>query len=125
MDKKSTAVRYKRNGCNCCQAVIMAYRDELGLSESDVMRTAAAFAAGMGCMQANCGALIGAGIVLGIKEYGKSPVPPKARKLITRFTEMCGSDTCIELKGVLTGKVLCSCDDCVANAVEALEETLK
>lgn len=28
---------------------------------------------------------------------------------------------CAELKGVKTGEVLCSCDDCVRFAVEALE----
>ena len=121
MNKRETAVNCKHSGMNCCQAVIMAYSEELGLSKAEALKLGAAFGAGMGCMQGNCGALIGAGIVLGMKEYGNAPVGSKARKLITEFTEMCGSDTCIELKGVLTGKMLCSCDDCVGNAVDILE----
>ena len=32
--------------------------------------------------------------------------------------------TCRELKGIDTGKVLCSCENCVRNAVRAAEEVL-
>ena len=125
MDKKSLAVQYKHSGQNCCQAVISAYKDELGIDELTAKKLGSAFGAGMGTMQGNCGALIGAEIVLGMLEYKGSPISPKSRKLITGFTEKCGSDTCVEIKGVLTGKVLCSCDDCVANAVEVLEGIIK
>ena len=35
-----------------------------------------------------------------------------------------GATICRELKGVGTGKVLCSCEDCVRNAIRAAEDAL-
>ena len=35
-----------------------------------------------------------------------------------------GAVVCRELKGLDTGTVLCSCDDCVRNAVEAWQEVM-
>ncbi len=122
MDRKKTAVDLKRSGCNCAQAVLMAYADKLGMNTDEIMAAGSAFGAGMGCMKATCGALIGAGIVLGKLSYGKGPVPSKARKLLCSFEEKCGATICEDLKGIKTGKVLCPCDQCVANAVEILEQ---
>ena len=64
MDKKEQAVEYKHNGCNCCQAVLMVYKDELGLSDETIKKLGAAYGVGMGCMGATCGSLIGAQMVL-------------------------------------------------------------
>ena len=36
-----------------------------------------------------------------------------------------GATICRDLKGVATGKVLCSCENCVRNAVQAASEALK
>ena len=47
-----------------------------------------------------------------------------SRAIMPRFKELCGATVCRELKGVGTGKVLCSCEDCVRNAVRAASETL-
>ncbi len=124
MDKKELAVRYKHNGCNCCQAVLAAYAEELGISLEYAKKLGSAFGAGMGGMQGNCGALIGAEMVLGLKEYNGRSVTGKSRTLFTEFAEKCKGTICIDLKGVLTGKMLCSCDNCVRNAVEALENVL-
>ena len=38
--------------------------------------------------------------------------------------ELCGATACRDLKGIDAGKVLCSCDNCVRNAVLAAEEAL-
>ncbi|MBR1730987.1 MAG: C_GCAxxG_C_C family protein [Ruminococcus sp.] len=121
MDKKSLTLEYKHNGCNCCQAVIAAYCDELGINLEAAKRLGAAFGLGMGNMQGDCGALCGAQIVLGLTSYNGFPIGSKARQLFTEFERRCGAVVCADLKGVNTGKMLCSCDDCVANAVEALE----
>ena len=121
MDKKDLAVRYKHNGCNCCQAVIAAYAVELGIDVNTAKKLGAAFGLGMGNMKGDCGALCGAQLVLGMLDYGKSPVAPKARTLYSEFEKSCGAVICGDLKGVNTGKIRCSCDDCVRNAVDALE----
>ena len=45
-----------------------------------------------------------------------------ARQITKAFRDQNGSVICKELKGVDTGKVLRSCDDCIADAVRLVEE---
>ena len=116
-ERAALAVENRRTGCNCCQAVLLAYADEVGLTEEQLMQLGRAFAVGMGGMQATCGALIGAGMILGLK----GGAPAQARRLHEVFKNACGATICRELKGVSTGQVLCSCEDCVEKAVLALE----
>ena len=121
-ERAQKAAELKATGkCNCTQAVLAVYKDELPLEEEEYLKLASGFAAGMGCMESTCGALIGAVMVLGIKSDGKA-VPPKSRKLVESFREKCGATICKDLKGIETGKMLCACPDCVKNAVLSLEE---
>ena len=123
MERKELAVELKHNGYNCCQAVLCAYKDELGTSEEDLKKMGAAFGVGMGCMEATCGALIAAGIILGLKEYEGKPILRNAADIHRQFSDMCGASLCKDLKGRDTGIVLCECDDCVRNAVKIIEGT--
>ena len=124
MDRKSMAVEFKHNGCNCAQAVVLAFADLTGMNTDEAMVAGSAFGMGMGCTKATCGPAIGAGIVLGTLFYGKAPVTSKAKQMLLKFEEKCGAVTCADLKGIGTGKILCSCDDCVSNAVEILEQII-
>ena len=116
-ERAALAVENRRTGCNCCQAVLLAYADKVGLTEEQLMQLGRAFAVGMGGMEATCGALIGAGMILGLK--GGSPA--LARRLHENFNVSCGATICRELKGIDTGKVLAPCEECVKNAVLSLE----
>ena len=116
MDRIEQAAQLKRMS-NCCQAVLLAYADVLGRSESDLCTLGKCFGAGMGGMEGTCGALVGAEMVLSLT--GGNMMQAKA--LHRKFTELCGASLCKDLKGVETGKVLCPCDECVRNAVRALE----
>ena len=109
---------------NCCQAVACVFADEAGVSEDVLRRIGAGFSLGMGGMEGTCGALCGAEMILGLTKYKGSPIRNDAKELHAKFTRMCGGSICREIKGVGTGKVLCSCDDCVRNAVEILENTI-
>lgn len=118
---KEKAVEYKHSGYNCAQAVIkaIAEADKIDPSEIEKLVTlSAGFAAGMGTMEATCGALIGANILAGVKTEGKGTLA-KSRELYNLFTNLCGASICKDLKGIESGVVLCSCDDCVRNAVDA------
>ncbi len=127
-DKQKLAVELKnRTGdahYNCCQAVACMFSKETGISEDVLKRIGAGFGLGMGGMEGTCGALCGAEMILGLTKYKGSPIRNDAKELHRKFTEMCGGSICRELKGVGTGKVLCSCDDCVKNAVAILEDTI-
>ena len=109
---------------NCCQAVACVFSEETGIDGDVLRRIGAGFGLGMGGMEGTCGALCGAEMVLGLTKYKGKPIRNEAKELHRRFTEMCGGSICKEIKGVGTGKVLCSCDDCVRNAVELLESTI-
>lgn len=121
MDKKEMAVMLKHNGYNCAQAVLYVFQEETGLSDDFLKRIGAGFGVGMGCMEATCGALIGAEMLMGLKEYQGKPVLRTARELHQAFTEKCEASICKDLKGRDTGVIICECDDCVRNAVELAE----
>jgi hypothetical protein len=121
MDRKELAVQLKHNGFNCCQAVLCAFKDELPYSEEELKKMGAAFGVGMGCMEATCGSLCAAQMILGMKEYEGKPVLRDAAAIARGFNDRCGATICKELKGTQTGVVLCECDDCVRNAVAVLE----
>ncbi len=116
-EKAAEAAELKRQGkCNCCQAVVRLLADETDIPVEQLDQLAAGFALGMGNMENTCGALIGAGIIAGLKTKGVASVR-YTKPLSELFRDKCGSMICKELKGRDTGKVLCSCPDCVKNAV--------
>lgn len=117
------AVEYKENGYNCAQAVIKALSDINDMDVDELLKAAAGFAVGMGTTEATCGALIGANMMLGLWSDGQGTLA-NSKQLLESFKYTSGAVTCKELKGIGTGKVLCSCEDCVRNAVKAAMEFL-
>ena len=124
MEKRELAVYKKHHGLNCCQAVLCSFTEETGVPEELLKKNGAAFGVGMGCMEATCGALCAAEMLLGLLTYEGKPVGRNARELHQAFAAKCGATICKELKGRDSGVVLCECDDCVRHAVEVLEEAL-
>lgn len=122
MNRKEKAVEYFHSGCNCCQAVLSAFTDEQHTEE--MKRMGAAFGLGMGNMEGTCGALVAAEMLLGLKTYEGRPMIKKAAAVSELFRTLSGATICKEIKGRETGKVLCSCDDCVRNAVTIAESKL-
>jgi hypothetical protein len=116
-ERRQEAIERKHGGYNCCQAVLCAFQDLTPYTEEQLYALGAAFGAGMGGMEGTCGALVGAELLLGIVGDG-APVMRDARAMHRAFTEACGASLCRDLKGRDTGKVLCSCDDCVRTAVD-------
>lgn len=106
---------------NCCQAVLTAFADKLGKSEEELKRLGSGFGSGMGTMEGTCGALVGA-IMVSSMLSPQGEAMKNSRAIMPRFKELCGGATiCRELKGIGTGKILCSCEDCVRNAILAAE----
>ncbi|MBQ3740892.1 MAG: C_GCAxxG_C_C family protein [Prevotella sp.] len=148
--RKQIAAEKKRcNSHNCAQAILHTYADIAGISEDEAMNIAGAFGGGMGNMEGTCGALVGAGLVLGLvnkdkaaieREEGKacfdSPEREQARlkakaksmkqmrQIMTKFQERNGATQCKLLKGVGTKVVLRECPLCVSDAAEFLEEQI-
>ena len=123
--RKDIAAEKKRcNSHNCAQAVLHTYADIAGISEEDAMNIAGAFGGGMGNMEGTCGAIIGAGIVLGLATKDKAKSLKGTRYIMEKFQERNGATQCKLLKGIGTGKPLRECPLCVADASQFLEEIL-
>ena len=83
-------------------------------------------------MEGTCGALSGAIMLAGLKNSDgnidapatKADTYKLSKELLQKFVEKTGSSVCKELKGVETGKVLCSCPDCIKIGVEVAQEVL-
>ena len=124
-ERAAAAAELKATGkCNCAQAVLKVFEDKLPVDDETLMKLSAGYTAGMGCMESTCGALIGAVMAAGILTDGKG-TPAVSRQLVAGFQEKCGATICKDLKGIETGRVLCSCPECVRNAVLTLGEVLK
>ena len=93
-ERAEMAVQRKNSGkYNCAQAVTTALADQTGLQEEQMKQISAGFCAGMGNMQATCGALIGAGMIAGLKTEGKGTLKV-TRQIQEAFREACGAITC-------------------------------
>ncbi len=123
MNRPERGAELKRSH-NCCQAVLLAFEDLLPYDKESLLMLGSTFGSGMGGMMGTCGALVGAEMVLGILSGRTSGMNGNSRRLFGGFEEKCGASRCIDLKGVLTGNMLCSCEDCVRHAIELVEEQL-
>ena len=125
LDERMDYAARRKKEMNCCQAVLVAFADKLGKSEDDLLRLGSGFGSGMATMEGTCGALVGAIMVSSLLS-AEGEARNNSRAIMSRFKELCGGATiCRDLKGIETGKVLCSCEDCVRNAVLAAGEALK
>lgn len=123
-ERAAQAAELKATGqCNCTQSVLKVFEDKLPVDAGTLMKLAAGYSAGMGCMESTCGALIGAVMVAGIATDGMG-TPRVSKQLVQAFQKKCGATICKELKGIETGAVLCPCPECVRNAALALGEVL-
>lgn len=132
MTKKELAIALHDKKFNCCQAVACAFAEEVGVDEKVLFQAGEGFGLGMGCMEGTCGALSGAIMLAGFKNSDGNTEDPGtkastyqiSKQLLGAFKEKCGATVCRDLKGVDTGKVLCTCPDCICNGVEVVQEVL-
>ena len=125
LDERMDYAARRKKEMNCCQALLVAFADKLGKSEDDLLRLGSGFGSGMATMEGTCGALVGAIMVSSLLSPD-GEARNNSRAIMSRFKELCGGATiCRDLKGIETGKMLCSCEDCVRNAVLSAGEVLK
>ncbi|MBR6710226.1 MAG: C-GCAxxG-C-C family protein, partial [Selenomonadaceae bacterium] len=95
-----------------------------GASAEELMALGSGFGSGMGGMEGTCGAFCGAVMALGMLNQSERPSKMIAKDMMREFKAMSGGATiCGDLKGIKSGKMLCSCDDCVRHGVLALENS--
>lgn len=105
--KREIAENYFKQGFNCAQSVALAFKDDLGIDETTILKLVSPFGGGMGRMREVCGAVSGMLLVLGSK-YGysdpkdaqsKSELYSAVQSLMGQFKDKNGSYICRELLG--------------------------
>jgi len=110
---------------NCCQSVLLAFADKINVPKEELFKLASAFGGGMGGMQATCGAICGAALVIGYLHNKEGELSKMAAgRVLEQFKQRVGATICADIKGVNTGKALCSCQDCVKIAAELAQKEL-
>ena len=120
-----------KKGYNCAQAVACAYSDLFGVDEKEAFRAVECFGRGMGVM-GTCGAVSAMAYLVGLKVSDANLENPKTKvdcydtfkAMSELFANKNQSTLCSELKGMGTGVVLRSCQECMAHAAEIVEKHL-
>ena len=128
--KKDAVERFEKM-YNCCQAVICAYCEELGMKEEDAFRLTEGFGSGMGGLKDTCGAVTGMFMTIGLKSSAGKMDEPFATKMDTyqklleaaeKFKEKNGSLYCRDLKTEDGPQPLPCCMKCVEDAAQIIDE---
>lgn len=104
--KGEIAKKYFLQGFNCCQAVVLAFKDELKLSEEEIKKITIGFGGGLARQRLTCGAVSGMAMVLGaLKSDGQNKAAAYAmiKNACDDFKAETGSIICAEM---LSGEIL-------------------
>ena len=106
IDEREAAARaYFQKGYNCCQSVLLAFNDILGLTEEKAAALGSGFGGGFGRMREVCGAVSGMTFLAGAICPAANPEKHDERtanyalvqKMAGKFKERNGSIICREL----------------------------
>lgn len=93
-----------KKGYNCCQSVVLAFEDVLGLDREKLLAVSVGFGGGFGRTRNLCGAVSAYAIVLGLyfghdsdPHKDKADIYKRLQSLVALFKERNGSDNCAEL----------------------------
>lgn len=105
MDRKEIAREYFMKGYNCCQSVVVAFKNDLPYSEQFLLNLASPFGAGFSRTRNVCGAVSGMGMIVGLFSNNDSTDIKKEKddtyaliqNLMSEFTEKNNTIICKEL----------------------------
>jgi len=111
IDHSKYAKELFMQGYNCCQAVLAAFCEDLGLDFDLAAKLSSSFGGGMGRLREVCGAVCGMFMVAGMKFGYADPKDNKAKaehyklvqELAEQFRQNNGSIVCRELMGLDEG----------------------
>ena len=100
MDRSALAEQYFKQGYNCSQAVALAFSDLVNLSEEELLKVSIPFGGGFGRLRYVCGALSGAGIIIGLlfsNDFDKAKIYNMIQEVSAIFEKKLGSVLCRDL----------------------------
>ena len=105
MTKGELAKANFEKGMNCAQAVLLAYKEEIGLPEETLKKMIIGFGGGFGRQRLTCGAVSGMVAVLGLlKSDGEDKLASYSlvQKVCADFISELGTLSCAELLDGIT-----------------------
>ena len=144
MSKGEIAKNYFLSGYNCAQSVVLAFKDEVDMDETVLLKIASSFGGGLGRLREVCGAVSGMAIILGLK-YGYTDISnndskaehyKRIQETVNLFKQKNGSFICKELINQTPNGYVPeertkeyyrkrSCGDLVFDVAEILEDYIK
>lgn len=100
MNKGKIAKENFLSGMNCAQAVVLSFKDEIGLDEETLKKLSIGFGGGVARQRYVCGAVLGMTMVLSyLRSDGKDKLSIYSliQKACAEFKEKTGSIVCAEL----------------------------
>lgn len=107
MNRQEKAVEKFNNGYNCAQSVVMAFCEDLGLSEEECAIMSEGFGGGMGRTRSVCGAVSGMVMLAGLKMSKgiakdmetRTKIYAAVQAMMADFKAEMGTTICSELLG--------------------------
>ena len=104
-ERSRKAREYFRDGYNCCQSVLLAFEDVIGMSKDEIASLSSGFGGGMGRLREVCGAMSAMTFMAGVVCPASDPLDQKKKtdnyalvqKFAGEFKEENGSIICREL----------------------------
>lgn len=108
-ERVRTAIDNFKSGYNCCQAVVLAYNDIIGLDKETAASMTSGFGGGMGRLREVCGSVSGMVFLTGFIHPAPDPTVKTARTANYALVQECadefrninGSIVCKELLGLV------------------------
>lgn len=93
-----------KSGLNCCQSVVLAFKDLTSLDEGSLKSLSLGFGGGFGRMREVCGAVSGMTILVGFLTSDKKEAYALVQHFANRYRELNGSIVCRDLLGLAPGE---------------------
>ncbi len=100
MTKGQLAKQYFNSGLNCAQSVVLAFKDEVSLTEEQLKKASIAFGGGFGRTRSVCGTVSGMTMIVGLLASDgndKLSAYEIEKKALERFKDKFGTIICQEL----------------------------
>lgn len=126
------AIENHKKGYNCCQAVVCAYADLVGIDEETAFKISEVFGAGIAGMAQTCGSVCAMLIIASLKSSDGNLEESRSRvntyklgqNLAEEFKNMNSSIICSQLRGDNGKEKLRSCRGCVIDAAILIEKNI-
>lgn len=106
MNKPEKAVCYFENGCNCSQAVSVAFCEDFGIDKTVMLSLSEGLGGGVGRMRNVCGAVCGMAMLASLAVPEHQPTDSKTRKDVYSLVQTMADEFKSEFGSIICSEIL-------------------